>query len=421
MSIDNKNLSVLIKEYLKKIKSEKSIRTVSVYHDSLNNFFYFMGEVNITKIRQEQVNIDFRKYLTEVVQLSDISVAYALQHVRYFFEYAKELGLDCLEPNTLIDKVLIKSLKPNTREYKGDIIEENEAEKILNYWKNSSDASNPRGIRNQLIMDILWDTGMTVSELAMLTIDDINWQKATLNLHYKDQKKQHKNRQVTVSQNTLVWLKKYFDAREDDCQALIVAFEGWNPYIVHAWPLTPRSIQRMIHKTVSDLKIDKRISPSVFRSTRYTQLIRQGVPLTEINKIIGVSGTSRQYLKFSEKHRPQIPNNFVSIKEAAKEFNLTPNGLRLYLINHTIPLKKIWGSNYFDKQIFLKERIKQPQIPDELKNDYSTKKSIMEKFAITENILKYWLRKLKPETKLCNGKLYIKNSFINLYNSARKK
>ena len=300
---------------------------------------------NLIHISEKMNN--FRNYLTNQIQLSEISSFYALQHLRYFLEYLKAKGLSYLNVDELIDKKLINNLRPNSRQYKGDFIDEDEAKKILDYWKNSSDANNPRGIRNQLIMDLLWETGMTVSELAMLTVDDIDWKNGTLSLEYKDLKKKHKSRIIKLGSDSVVLLKRYFDVREDDCQALIVAFHSWNPYVVQAWPLTSRSIQRLIHNTATDLKISKKISPSVFRSSYYVKLLNEGLSLSQLNKKLGISGTSRQYRKY--KDILKVPDNLVMLKNIAKEKKLTLEEIKKLLKSKSIPIVNFRHTLYIDR------------------------------------------------------------------------
>ncbi len=183
-------------------------------------------------------------------------------------------------------------MKRSTKPYFEAVINKDELDLLLNYW---SKVSHPRGIRNNLFFHILADTGIRLGELIVLEREDINFNTSEINIRGRHK---HQNRTLKLSSDTLVLLKHFLSVRLDDCQSLIPRFKANDGYIVKAWPLTSRSIQRVISSTAINIGIPKLINPKTFRAMKYFELIKKKTKLNNIITELGLSPTSTEYLRY---------------------------------------------------------------------------------------------------------------------------
>ncbi|NUM25626.1 MAG: site-specific integrase [Candidatus Buchananbacteria bacterium] len=308
----------LIKGYSTYLENNKiNQRTLINYIGSLKKFYQFIGDIEVKKISDEMINKEFISHLRELQGLSLSTAMMTLQHLRYFFQYLENINIESLNSDKIIDKKINNTiLKEHRTSYHRDFLEDEELEALLNYWRNSEHGVNPRMMRNQLIIQILADTGMTVHEMTLLFRDNVDLKKGTINIQYKNSKYYYKNRELDLPRATLGLLEKYFDLRKDRCQCLVVAFKPQNEFIVEAWPLTERSIQRIVVDTLKNVGINKKITPSVFRNTKFLDLYKREVRVSEIKRLMGINPSSTSYFRYIRNYKHKNYRYNLPFKES---------------------------------------------------------------------------------------------------------
>lgn len=291
---DIKYLSDLIEQYIRSLRFDKSKSTIEGYERSLLVFLKFAGDIRPSRITKQLINVKFVDYLVdEEKTLNYISVI--LQHVRLFLSYLRKIQIKTVGPKEIKDRDIKKSIGAYSNRYKGNLVGEREINMLANYWNNSDIKNLPRGIRNQVLIEILYNTGVTVTELTQIMREDIDLEKKLLRINFYKNKFKYKNRDIPINNSVVYWIKRYFDIREDKCQCLIVRFKAFKDYIVQAWPLTTKSMEDIVRETAENVGIAKNITPMVFRNSLIFKKIKQGKTMNYINFFFGYSSNTRRY------------------------------------------------------------------------------------------------------------------------------
>lgn len=147
------------------------------------------------------------------------------------------------------------------------------------------DVRTQRGLRDRALLEVLFSTGLRVSELAKLDRDQVNTERREFGVMGKGRKP----RVVFLSEEAAHWLESYLSQRRDD----------WAPvFIRHAkeidpadngenMRLTPRSIQRMVEKYRKIAKIPMAVTPHSIRHSFATDLLRNGAGLRDVQEMLG--------------------------------------------------------------------------------------------------------------------------------------
>lgn len=154
------------------------------------------------------------------------------------------------------------------------------------------DLSKRSGLRDRAILETLFSTGLRVSELVMLNIDDIDLETGEFAIIGKGKKA----RTVYLSQSAREWLKKYINSRNDPFKSLFVRYSGkkMDPedYEGESLRLTARSVQRLVKKYSARAGISVDTTPHTFRHTFATGLLREGADLRSVQELLGHSSVS---------------------------------------------------------------------------------------------------------------------------------
>lgn len=156
-------------------------------------------------------------------------------------------------------------------------------------------------IRNTAIINFLYITGVRVGELVGLKISDVDFYDRSCIVTGKD----NKQRRVYFDARTKILLDQYLKTREDACSSLFAALRG------KLQPLTIASVEHMV-KTAGAAITSNRIYPHLFRRTVATDALRKGMPVEQIQKMLGHENieTTMQYAMVAED----------SIKEAHRKY-----------------------------------------------------------------------------------------------------
>ena len=179
-----------------------------------------------------------------------------------------------------------------------------EVEQILNNVK----ISTPAGFRNRVMLELLWATGMRVSELSNLNFGDLNLEENEIKVFGKGAKE----RIVLISDRAKKYLIQYINSARN-----LIA-PGYNtgeindttPLFINntGFRLQNKTIRKVINETVEKIELPKRVTPHVFRHSFATKLIENGADLRVVQELLGHAGISNTqiYTHISMKHMRDV-------------------------------------------------------------------------------------------------------------------
>lgn len=303
------NIKQLKKEFLEYLEIEKgrSLKTIDNYSRYLERFFAFSKITEPSKITDNNVR-EFRLWLNR--QPSGISVAgeketlkkktqnYYLIALRVFLKYLVKREVKSLAPEKIeLAKVAERSL---------DLISSDELRRLMEaptLTKTDDEGKNLKSLRDKAILELLFSTGLRVSELCSLGVD-IDLKKDEMPIRGKGEKV----RVVFISDDAKSALKEYLNNRKDMSDALFVSVNKKGD----ASRLTPRSVERMVKQYAIKAGITKKVTPHVIRHSFATDLLQNGADLRAVQMMLGHSSisTTQVYTHITDKHLRDIHKNF---------------------------------------------------------------------------------------------------------------
>jgi len=159
-------------------------------------------------------------------------------------------------------------------------------------------------IREKAVIEFLYSTGCRVSEVVESKLNDINWNSNSLIVHGKGDK----CRTVYFSVKCKLYLREYIENRNGDCESLFIGERS--PYS----SLTKSGLEKVVKKIALRTKINKKISPHVFRHTFATLALQRGMDITSIQQILGHEqiNTTQIYAKTNTKQLQIAYEKFIA-------------------------------------------------------------------------------------------------------------
>jgi site-specific recombinase XerD len=163
--------------------------------------------------------------------------------------------------------------------------------KFLNYDQVRKLLDQPilgdiKGLRDRALLELLFSTGLRVSELVSLNRDQMDLQSREFGVIGKGRK----HRVVFLSDRAASWIEKYLDKREDYWRPLFVRYSGKQPDITSdgdEMRLTVRSVQRMVDRYCRLAHLPIKISPHGLRHSFATDLLKNGANLRDVQEMLG--------------------------------------------------------------------------------------------------------------------------------------
>lgn len=290
-------------EYLE-IEQNRALNTVTNYDHYLQRFAGYVGDVDVCKITPEHIR-KFKLYLNRMQDqhgnaLSKTTQNYHLTALRSLFRYLQKRDLNVIAP----DKIeLAQTARPQV-----EFLDEDELRTLF----AQPDTSTPHGLRDRAIMELLFSSGLRVSELANLNRDHINLERREFMVRGKGQK----DRPVFVSPEAAEWVGRYLQTRQDNYVPLFIHYWGGKRDLDDGsyTRLTPRSIQRNIAKYARLAGITKRVTPHVLRHSFATNLLRNGADMRSVQALLGHSdiSTTQIYTHVTDPHLKQVHERYHS-------------------------------------------------------------------------------------------------------------
>lgn len=298
-------ISSLATSYLEMCEYEKrlSLDTIKAYRVDLKQFLLFVGE---KPIDTEMIN-QYIKYLNQ--SFAPRSAKRKLASVRAFMA---EMELNGNIEKNPFDKLHIRMRAPQQlpRVIPNQIVRD-----ILQSTYDSFLPERRSTLRDILVIELLFSTGIRVSELCELTGDTFQIQDDKLRLLIRGKGRKERVVQITTPQIIIV-AKKYFEAYAQDIQTTGVVF-----YNRCGKQLSPQSVRRIISKHLKAIQTAYHVTPHMFRHTFATSLLEAGMDIRYIQSLLGHSSISttqiythvaphQQTILLAEKH-PRSKMNFI--------------------------------------------------------------------------------------------------------------
>ena len=260
-------------EYLEMFLDAKTIegcseRTIQYYRVTIKKMFESVTDI-VRKITTE----DMRTYLSEYQKLnncSKVTVDNVRRNISSFFSWLEEENYILKSPMKRIHKI-------KTNQQVKEIINDEDIEKLRDKCTCKRDLA---------IVDLLYSTGIRVGELVNLNIPDINFEDRECVVFGKG----GKERKVYFDAKAKLHLQAYINSRTDDNSALFVTLDApYDRLKISGVEIRMRQLGRSINLT--------KIHPHKFRRTMATRAIDKGMPIEQVQKILGHSqiDTTMQY------------------------------------------------------------------------------------------------------------------------------
>ena len=260
-------------DYLKMFLDAKKIegcseRTIDYYKKTIEHLINTV-KTPVRKITTEEM----REYLADYQKINDcsnVTVDNIRRNISSFFSWLEEEDYILKSPMKRIHKIKTKTVVKS-------VISDEIIEKLRDHCTE---------IRDLAMIDLFYSTGMRVGELVRLNRDDINLENRECIVYGKGDKE----RKVYFDAKAKVHLKEYLDSRTDDNPALFVTLNSPHKRLkISGVEIRIRELGRAVSA--------ERIHPHKFRRTMATRAIDKGMPIEQVQKILGHSqiDTTMQY------------------------------------------------------------------------------------------------------------------------------
>ena len=288
MNINSKIDSFL--DYLL-IEKKYSINTINSYRNDLNIFREFMpddlNKINFKKLRE------YLKYLKDL-KLSEKSIAHNITVLRSFYKYLMIEKIVSVNPIALIELPKIKKTIPNVLSYE-------EINKLLDIK-----ITDKYSARNKAMLELMYASGLRVSELINVKISDIDLENAIIRTIGKGDKE----RIIPLGDYAICAIKIYMDGYRES-----LLINGVNDYLFinnHGNKMTRVGFFKIIKKLAREKDIKTNFSPHTLRHSFATHLLDAGADLRSIQELLGHSDikTTQIYTHVSREKIKQDYENF---------------------------------------------------------------------------------------------------------------
>lgn len=320
MTVSN-DLTQLVREFLEYLEIEKnvSLLTIRNYKHYLERFLGFLtaqspsptpgAEAKKTVLTPNDITAEkireFRLYLAHYADAKNLTLkrvtqSYHLIAIRSFLKYLIRRGVAVLAPETIE--------LPKTESHSLKFLERSEVERLL----SMPEISSIEGARDKAILEVLFSTGLRVSELTGLNRQQINLERREFGVIGKGRRA----RVVFLSETAAKWLGDYLSRRDDEYLPLFIRYAGRKQTDGdshgESLRLTPRSVQRLVEKYVRKAKLPIKITPHGLRHSFATDLLSGGADLRGIQELLGHKNvsTTQIYTHITNPHLKEIHDRF---------------------------------------------------------------------------------------------------------------
>ncbi|MFC2060431.1 tyrosine recombinase XerC [Chloroflexota bacterium] len=295
-------------KYINYLEAERNASpyTVRNYTTDLLGFFQFLGEKGVGSLNEVDKHV-LRDYLAHVLEQGFVkaSIARKLSAIRSFYRYLVREEIMSTNPSATTSSPKLDRRLPSflTTDEMGRLIE-------------IPDLSTPKGQRDRALLELLYASGIRVSELVHLNLEQVDLGSREIRVRGKGSKE----RMVLMGQPAAEALSTYlrqgrpmlFGTKIRMTNAVFINYYGGR--------LTERGVQKIVAKYAKKAGLDKRVHPHMLRHTFATHLLDGGADLRVVQELLGHASLSSTQI-YTHVTQSQARKVYLSAHPMAQEKN----------------------------------------------------------------------------------------------------
>ena len=283
-------------DYLHYLKVERGLseNTINSYGIDLKLFLEYLRENEIPSFKQVNKEVIVNYMQSEKNNnKANSSILRSVSSLRKFFQYLAQEKIIEKDPMLLIDT-------PKKKQHLPQVLTKEEVEKLL----RSPNTGQVLGLRDRVMLELMYATGLRISEIINLKLEDLHLTMGTLQTLGKG----HKERIVPVGDEAIKWVNRYLEEarpkllKQKRSNYLFLNFHGNN--------LTRQGVWKNLKAEVRKAGIQKNITPHTLRHSFATHILENGADLRIVQKLLGHAdiSTTQIYTHLSNKQLADIYN-----------------------------------------------------------------------------------------------------------------
>jgi tyrosine recombinase XerC len=261
-----------IEKFMRYLEIEKnySQHTILNYRLDLDNFKKFIGDTDIEKVDY----LALRKFLAELKgkNLGTRTVNRRLSALRSFFKFLTRDGYIKTNP-------ILSISSPKIDKHLPTFLTEDEVTRLIESAFAKSD-KDEQGLRNRAVLETFYSTGIRISELVSLNIQDLDFIGGIVKVSGKGKKE----RIVPIGEVAIRELRKYLEKRKKQADELFLNRSGKR--------ITARGVRNIVRKYIKLAGIKQGVSAHTFRHSFATHLLNRGADLRTVQELLGHASLS---------------------------------------------------------------------------------------------------------------------------------
>lgn len=277
------------------VEKNFSKHTIRAYCSDLLVYLIWLGDKACTDVKYS--NLRDYIYFIQKYDYKKTTIARKLAAVKTFYKFLYKEKIIEINPAASLNA-------PKTPKPLPKFLTTQEMEEILNNVK----IDTPAGFRNKAIFELLWATGMRISELSGLNFGDINFDENEIRVFGKGAKE----RIVLITDRAKSYLKNYIDmARPLIAKGFkLDEITETTPVFINntGFRLQNKTVRNALKDVVNKIELPKKVTPHVFRHSFATRLIENGADLRVVQELLGHASISNTqiYTHISTKHLQDV-------------------------------------------------------------------------------------------------------------------
>jgi integrase/recombinase XerD len=277
-----------VQDFLTFLETDKgySDNTVAAYRNDLGQFVRYLENLDEDRVSSwsevsKPLILNYTRHIREDREYTSSTVARKVAAIKSFFHYLVANGLVKDDPTASLDSPKVKKRLPRA-------ISREDVQRLL---AEPAKSSSPKAQRDQALLELLYATGMRVTELVSLNVEDLNLASGSVSVGgSRKSRDSSKERVVPISARAMQALERYTQRgrlqllRDPDEKALFLNHRGQR--------LTRQGLWLIIKRYVEDVGIPGDVTPHTLRHSFATHKLDRGASLQDIQKLLGHANIS---------------------------------------------------------------------------------------------------------------------------------
>lgn len=265
-------MRMYLEKFLSYMEFERgySKNTVKGYEENIEYFFQFLEDKKYNDIKKIDYNV-IRQFLTELYhhRYSKTTIARYISSLRSFFKFLNKEEIIEDNPMVLISNPKLDKRLPNILNYE-------QVEEII----QKPNQDTPLGIRDACMFELLYSTGIRVSELVGIQLSDLHLSSHQIKILGKGKKERY----VLFGPPCFELLNRYLSIREELLKGKKNSFLFLD---AHGNPLTTNGVRYLLKGYLKTCNFKTKVSPHMFRHTFATDMLNEGADLKTVQELLG--------------------------------------------------------------------------------------------------------------------------------------